>query len=307
MYASVVFYQIVVMLILAGLGFLYQRAHPLSSQELSSLSRIVAMVLASGVILSGAVQDYSMLSVKECVQAAVVGFATYPLLMLIGYGLGCLFSKERGRRLIYSMLCSYGNVGFFGIPVVYAAYSPEVAIYMYFFIVPCNICSYTLGYMLLNSLHDGSIHLQPRRLLNPGFFSCLAVCIVFLFQINLPSLPREIIDYLTTASTPMAMFIVGVSLYNTKWRQALADWRMILFCLIRQIAIPLLAGLLLKLVLTNEALLGISIIMLSLPVGNATILLADTVGVESAPGPEVISITTLISVFTIPLVLAILL
>lgn len=68
MYASVVFYQIVVMLILAGLGFLYQRAHPLSSQELSSLSRIVAMVLASGVILSGAVQDYSTLSVKECVR-----------------------------------------------------------------------------------------------------------------------------------------------------------------------------------------------------------------------------------------------
>ncbi len=82
---------------------------------------------------------------------------------------------------------------------------------------------------------------------------------------------------------------------------------MILFCLIRQIAIPLLAGFLLKLVLTNEALLGISIIMISLPVGNATILLADTAGVESAPGPEVVSITTLISVVTIPLVLLILL
>ena len=307
MYASVVFYQIVIMLILAGIGVVYQKVHPLSSHDVSSVSRIIAMVLSSGLILSGAAQDYSGLTTKNCIIAAMVGFSTYLLLMLIGYALGCLLSRQRERRLIYSMLCAFGNVGFFGIPVVNAVYSPEAAVYMYFFIIPCNICSYTLGYMFLSSLHDGSLHLQPRRLINPGFFATVVVCVMFLLGLRLPPLLCQITDYLTTASTPMAMFVVGVALCNTKWRTALTDVRMLLFCLIRQLVIPLLAGLVLRLVITDPALLGISIIMLSVPVGNATILLADTAGVESAPGPEVVSITTVASLFTIPLILSILL
>ena len=307
MYASIVFYQIVIMLILAGIGLVYQKVHPLSEHDVSVVSRIIAMVLSSGLILSGGAQDYSGLTTANCIAAAVVGFATYLSLMGIGYLLGRVLTKDHGRRIIYSMLCAFGNVGFFGIPLVNAAYSPEAAVYMYFFIIPCNICSYTLGYMMLSSLKDGSVHLQPKRLINPGFFACVVVCVLFLLGLQLPPLLSQITQYLTTASTPMAMFVVGIALYNTNWKKALSDWHMILFCLIRQVAVPLLAGLLLRQVLTDPALLGISIIMISLPVGNATILLSDTVGVSSAPGPEVVSLTTIASVVTIPMILAILL
>ena len=122
MYASIVFYQIVIMLILAGIGLVYQKVHPLSEHDVSVVSRIIAMVLSSGLILSGGAQDYSGLTTANCIAAAIVGFATYLSLMVIGYLLGRVLTKDRGRRIIYSMLCAFGNVGFFGIPLVNAAY-----------------------------------------------------------------------------------------------------------------------------------------------------------------------------------------
>ncbi len=306
-YASVVFYQIIIMLILCCIGMVYHHFWPLSKHDTSTISRIISMVLSAGLILSGGTMDYSAIPRSSCIAAIIIGFSTYLGLLAIGFVLGHFLGRTRSERVIYAMLCSFGNVGFFGIPLVNAAYGPEIAIYMYFFIIPCNVCSYTLGYMMLNALKTERFQLDIHRLLNPGAISCLVVIICFLFNWQFPEIPAKIVGYLTTASTPMAMFLVGVALYNTNWRLALTNWRMLLFCLIRQLLLPLAAGLILRQFISDPGLLGVSLIMWSLPIGNATILLAEMVGIETTPGPETVSLSTVASVVTIPLLLYILL
>ncbi|MDD3165117.1 MAG: AEC family transporter [Oscillospiraceae bacterium] len=306
-YAYVVFYQILVMLVFCGIGIVYQILRPLSKEQVSAISGIVVTVLSPGLILSGATKDYSSLSNRAFVMAACIGFGSYLALLGIGYLLGCLFHRDdRNKHMIYSMMCTLGNVGFFGIPLVNAAFGPEQALYLYFFVVPNNCMLFSFGYMFTSAMQTGQMRLDPRRLLNPGTISCAVVIICMLFRVQLPDFPAKIVTFLTTASTPMGMFSVGIALFRVDWKKALTNVRLMAFLLIRQLLIPLGAGLILRLFVTDPVLLGTSIIMLALPIGNATVLLTDGAQLESAPATEGVAVSTVASVATIPLLMAIL-
>ncbi|MDD3165116.1 MAG: AEC family transporter [Oscillospiraceae bacterium] len=305
--AEIVFNQIIVMLVFVLLGAIFQKRAPMNEHEIGILSKIVLMVLGPGVLLSCAAQDFTHVTMRNCLIAGGLGVGVYVLLLVVGYLLGMLLTKDAERRLIYSMLCSFGNVGFFGVPLIAATYSADVAVYLYFFVVPCNLCSYTLGIALSSTFGGHKMRMDWKRLLNPGFLSCVFVILAFFTGVHLPAVPAKICSYLATASTPMAMFLVGVSLCKLDWKQAMTDWRMLLFCVIRQLAIPVLFGLLLKGVISDAALRGIATIMIALPIGNATILLADYMESESLPAPGAVAVSTIASIVTVPAIVAILL
>ena len=74
--------------------------------------------------------------------------------------------------------------------------------------------------------------------------------------------------------------------------------------MIKQIIVPVIAYPLLKLVVGDPLILGIALIMISMPVANSAVLFATEYDGDISLAAKTVFMTTLLSVVTIPLIVA---
>ena len=71
---------------------------------------------------------------------------------------------------------------------------------------------------------------------------------------------------------------------------------------LRLLVIPVLGTFLVSLVTDNPSIIGVTMVMLGVPVGSMTAMLAQEYGGDYALSSETVAMTTLLSVVTFPIV-----
>ena len=88
-------------------------------------------------------------------------------------------------------------------------------------------------------------------------------------------------------------------------RDLITDVRLLIFSVVKLIVIPICGILLLRIWIRDPMLLGVCMIMLATPVGSMTAMLAQQYDGDYMLASKGVSLTTILSVLTIPLVSAI--
>lgn len=76
--------------------------------------------------------------------------------------------------------------------------------------------------------------------------------------------------------------------------------------MIKQLALPAIAYLILKLFIDDPLLIGVTVIVLAMPIATLSVILANEHDREIILSTQAVFLTTLASVFTIPLIAALL-
>ena len=74
------------------------------------------------------------------------------------------------------------------------------------------------------------------------------------------------------------------------------------FSFIKMIILPIIGTLLVRMATDNVSIIGVTMVMLSVPVGSMTAMLASEYDGDYALSSEMVAMTTLLSVVTFPLV-----
>ena len=98
------------------------------------------------------------------------------------------------------------------------------------------------------------------------------------------------------------MMVIGASMTSISLRELFTDVRLLLFSLIKLLLIPVLGMLLIRQVVTNEVICGVLMIMLATPVGSMTAMLAQEYDGDYETASRGVTLTTLLSVITMPVV-----
>ena len=126
---------------------------------------------------------------------------------------------------------------------------------------------------------------------------------MFVLGIRLPYVIKESVNYIASLNTPLAMIIMGAYLTRVDLKKAIKNVSLYGVSFLRLVVIPVLAIVFAKLMNLDEQVAKAVLIAAACPTAAVTALLAEKYNLDAAYATEVVSVTTILSVISIPLVL----
>lgn len=217
---------------------------------------------------------------------------------------------NRGRALrVMAMASVFGNVGFFGVPllqILFPSY-PQAIAYSAVYIVSMNLMCWTFGAYVLTG--DRRYISLKKALLNPQMIVLVVALPMFFCGVSMGSLPStvtKIIDFLADMTAPLCMLILGMRFAVAPIRDLFTDWKVYFASVFKNLVFPLIVYLVL-LPFKMDAVLRISLVLLSaMPVASITLNLAELFHSDRKTAANTILLSTLLCILTIPLILMLL-
>ncbi len=241
--------------------------------------------------------------------AVSIGF--YVVMILLGVLVTVLFRFPKDTRNLYTFMTVFGNVGFIGFPIALAVCGSEGLFYAAILNSVFNVLIYTVGVILItagkeeNSGENRSAwqRMQPKKLLlTPGVLCCAVAVLLFTLKIQLPSLLADTCDTLGGLTSPLAMIVVGANLAGMPLKNTLGNLRLNLYTLVRQLILPVLMWLVIRIVIPHETLASVLLLMAAMPIANMAALFATEYKSDEKLASQAIFVTTLCSLVSLPLI-----
>ena len=300
MSVSVVFQQMVMMFLLMGLGFFLAKKRVFSAKAPKDLSKMIAEVCNPALIICSAFEEGGTATERDLLFAALIAVIYYVILIGIGYVIPRVIRAKKSEVKFYRMLSVYSNIGFIGIPVISAVMGGGAIIYLTVFIIVFNLLIYTHGIKVLTGEgKESKSKLEWRRMINPGTMASVIAITLFLSDITFPKMLEDTLVYVGRCTTFLSMAAIGMVLAGISLRTLFSVRKLYAFAAIRYILIPVVAAFCLKPILTNELLLGVTILTLALPAGNLPLILAEQYNVETELLAKGTVLTTILSIISL--------
>ena len=212
-----------------------------------------------------------------------------------------------GRANRATVLASaFGNVGFFGVPVLQFLFpdAHEAIAYSAVFIVTLNLMGWTVGSYLLTG---DKRHVSLRRaLVNPQTVTLVISLPLFFAGVSAGDLPdtlNTIIGYLADMTAPLCMIILGMRFALAPMVQLFTDFRVYVSSVVKTLVFPLAVYLIL-LPFEMDEMLRVSLVLLSgMPAATINLNLAELYGADRKTAANSILMSTVLSIITIPVLM----
>ena len=185
-----------------------------------------------------------------------------------------------------------------------AIFGYEAVFFTAIFNMIFNLFVFTVGVVIMNYGTGHKVKLNPKNLLSPGVIASLVALFIYFTGIKLPDVLSSTITMIGDITTPMAMLLIGSTLATIPIKEVFTEFKIYPYTMIKQIIVPVIAYPLLKLVVGDPLILGIALIMISMPVANSAVLFATEYDGDISLAAKTVFMTTLLSVVTIPLIVA---
>ena len=292
--------NVLTLFILIAVGFCCQKFKLLSDAAVKGCANLVLYIATPCVIIKSCIREFDASMLRGFLIVAAVALINH--LMLIAVAHLCFRDKDEGRRQVLRFATVFSNAGYMGIPLQQAILGDEGVFYCAAYVIVFNIMLWTYGvYNMSGTTKELS---GWRMAANPGIVGVLIGLVIFLFSIPVPTLIADGVGHLASLNTPVPMIIVGYYMAQTDLLGALKDKKSYLCMLLRLIAMPLLALVLLMLIGVRGTVLVSCMICICAPVATATTMFSTRYERDTLLSVNLVSLSTLFAVVTMPLIIA---
>jgi predicted permease len=173
------------------------------------------------------------------------------------------------------------------------------------FIVAFNVALFSYGVFLFE--RKLSWKLVKGTLLNPNIIAVALGVVVFLLNINIPVAIDSSVGFGASATTPLSLICIGYMLSHAKFLALLKKWRLFLAAAIQLVVGPALAFFLLTAFGFPREVIVVCTLIQALPTATSLGLFAKKYGGNHVEASELVAISTVMSVVTLPVMISILL
>lgn len=309
---GIIFGQMLVLLAMMLIGVFVYKKNWIGAQGEGNISKLVVNVLNPFLVVSGVLGDTDAISRDKIVGNLQLVILYYVIAIVFGVLLAWLLHPPKHLRSIYTLMATFSNLGFMGIPVARSLYGSEGVVYVSFYILIYNVIVYTYGMSLarraarekngLDTAGGSDIATSLKRIVNPGVVAALLALVIFAAGIKIPAPVVSLCNYMGDATIPLSMMMIGVSIAKADLCSYIKDVRMYLFIVLRMVALPIFIALAMKNLGFDAVVFGVFIIELAMPIGSIIGLFAKECGADDAYCMKGTVLSTLASIFTIPIV-----
>lgn len=267
-----------------------------------SLSWLVMDVFLSCTILNSVTSGDLDISGTQLVKVILM----LSLVMLISYAFGALaarvFFKGRENTPVFELLISVMNNIFIGLPIAEALYGATAVLYCALSCIPYNLLLYSYGVWRLRSgkALGGGAAFKIKDVFTVPLFATLAALLIFIFDIQLPYILRELISTTASATMPASMIVIGATLGGVKIADGFKQRYVYLISLMRLVIVPAAVWFIVGLLSTDAMLVSTCTIIAACPSAVVVSILALQNDYDAAFSSNAVLVTTALSMISLP-------
>ena len=299
----VVFQTMLKLFLLLVLGFVLFKCHIFDEYTNKKISALIVNVASPMLIISSiaGVEGNDKSIVFLMIGAGILMYIGF---IILGKIINRIFPFPKKDWPVYECMVVFANTGFMGYPVLLDIFGQEAVFYASLIHMAFNFFVYTYAIMCLTKGDDSEFKLNFKQLLTPGIIIIFVGIFIYLFDIQLPSVLMDTVNSIGSLTAPLSMMMIGSSLAVYPIKDSFTDWRSYVFAFLRLIIVPFVTMLVCRLLHINPYYANITIITNAMPVGSMVLMLATQYNANVKIVTRNIVVSTLLSVITIPIVVA---
>ena len=291
-----------VIILVVALGFLLGRKKILNDKVNYAFVTLLLSVLMPASLFSAFPDSFDPEYFSFFKNGLIAGFVVLASVLLIAK---FIFNKKfMPGEFRYSAQFAFifNNATFLGYPLVSTTFGQDGMMAYLGFIIVFNIALFSYGVWLFERQVNAKLFF--RTITNPNILAVLVGAALFIFSLPAPAFMSAAIQNIAGATTPLALICVGYMLSQADLKKVFTK-RKLFFTAALQLTLGPLAT---YLVLTAIGLTGIErtvcVVLQALPTATSLALFAKKYGAADREASELVAISTLISVITLPIVVA---
>lgn len=297
----VVLGQVGALFVMMAFGFFLRKSGRFSDQTIDQMS-FVLLYFASPLIIVDKLQiDFD----RDVFYAILIG-----LLLCVGYYIVCglaslLFWRKQPPDTRDTLRSSsvFPNCGFMGVPLASAVYGASGMIYF----IPVLACFNIMQWILCVAFMGGRKEVSLRKaVINPGVISVLVGLFLYVTGLRLPTAIGSAVTHIGNLNTPLAMLVIGAQMARTNFLEAFKNRALYLMSLLKLLVFPLFFALLLYPLPISSELYQVLVLLSACPPAATNAIFAQKYKRDTGTAAQGITLATLLSALTLPLVAAIL-
>lgn len=290
--------QIIKMFLLMSVGYYIYKKEWVSEDGTQQISNILLKVCTPALMIT----SFNILFSYETLIQIFVSFVLSSVSIIIGLIIARIIYKDKNR--VGQFAIAFSNSGFIGIPLVQSLMGDKYIIYLSAFILAFNLFGWTIGVYLVSGRKD---LITPKLILkSPAVIGLGLGMLVFISPIKLPELLHSPIAMIGNLNTPLAMIVLGTYIAKNNISEVFKSIDAYKISFIRLIIVPIITALVLYFVPeTFYDIKKVVLIATSAPVAVMVAMLSQQYGGDFEYGARIVSLSTILCLFTIPVVLLI--
>ena len=292
--------QVAVLFILMALGIVSNKLHWLDEKAVKSITNIVLYFVTPCVIINSFSREVEQSLIRGLIITAVVAVLTFGFSIAFAH----LFIKDKDAdtERIYRYASVFGNCGFMALPLEEAVLGDIGTFYGAVYIAVFNLIVWTYGVWLMSG--DKSNVKVKALTVNPGLLGTIAGILILVLQIRLPNIIATPISYMANLNTPLPMIIIGYYLGNLNISKLISNKKQYLIAFYRLVFFPLITLFMIYIAKVDPVIAVVCTIASAAPTAANTAMFATLYGKDAELGAQLMSVSTLFSLITLPLLVA---
>ncbi len=289
--------QILMMLIIMGIGLLLRKIGIMGPDVIRGISGIVLKAAMPALLLMMVQKDVGADYRGDFLRIVIVSFIWFSAELLAVYH--AVKKKLPAEQApVFASLSAMPNVGYMGLPIVQAVYGNVGALYLGAVVAAFNVCAY----LFLEMLMTGKPPKPSFFFKNIGLVLAVLGIVMLMLNIKLPMPFSAVVTQLGALTTPLSMLVAGARLLDFK-PSALRDNKLWVSLAVRLLISPVVAFAAFRLLGFEGIALGVLTIACAMPGAVVSLMYAEREKKDALFAATGISVGTLLCLVTIPLVL----
>lgn len=317
---DIVINQIVIILLLALLGYLAGRSKYLPENSGLYVSKLVIKVTAPSLIIATmSAYDFTDKTLRDGLSISFAALCFLALAGLVGFAAARLLKLEGAGENVFRAHLMSGNVGYLALPLLKSIFGEKGLVYAVFFVIAHDVLVWTYGVYLLNRHRDSTFRENMKQFINANTISYV-LGLIFAFtnlhrHIEASPVATALYDVLYGVLNPvgnmtlyLVMIFIGLTLAENraeKLRELFEKHTTLILVSLKLLVIPALAFFILNLLggLVDPFVKVILILELAMPCAAIIPALAVQYGSDHRLATDNVIYSTLFAMLTLPLFL----
>lgn len=291
---------IVKMLLMVLGGYMAYKIGFINEKDTDSITKLLSNVLCPATLLASYFKEFDSARATGLFMAMGMGI----LIHLVGIIISRIAIRTKGNPdwEVEQLTVTFGNMGFMGIPLIQAMFGEEGVFLQSGILLIANIALWSYGVMVFTGkANKAGI---KKMLLSPNIV-CIAIGMVIYFgRIPVPELISIPVKNIGDCMTPVAMIVSGAIVAANNITDTLKNKRAYWVMGLRLFAAPLAMVPFFYLLGTDHMLSVVSFTAAACPAAAMVAVLARQNGKNASYASGLFTVTTLLSLVTIPAMIA---
>ncbi len=288
-------------------GYILTKMNLINKTHTEGVSSIITYVTYPCLVIMAMQMSFSWEILNNCKYVVLIFIGVVIIAMIISKILTSVIHLPPTQTGIMAFMMVFGNTGFLGLPVLNGLFGKIAVFYGAICDSSFDVLMFSIGVTLIRQAAKGDTKMgfgeTIKGLINPCFIGSLLGLCLFVAGIKIPDILSGPMDAVGSATSPLAMMVVGSHLARINFKDMFKSKPSYLVCLLKLLVAPAAALVLVKLIIGGGTLFGTVIVMeAAMPCAMLSGILSEKYKADVEFATKGVMLTTILSLITIPIV-----